>query len=260
MWDAKSDHYDMTVRQARGIRKTLKRIIDSCDVYPRKGTFVDSVSLALFLRMCEVHETICILVGKGLHRDAVVLGRGLCESAITHYWMTNKDVNRRFDRYVHFLGKIQKQNIAVVEKHYGHKQALTKEQLDLVRETEKHFKNFGKQWNDVKIGEMAYEADAYETLPDGSSVNMAVSYDLFYWWFSLLAHPSIEAIQNFLPPQGSVFRSSRKPTVRRTLQEDEVLFLSTTWLLMIASRIDTVMSLGQDKEFEKTLLRIRKSK
>jgi hypothetical protein len=247
----------MNARQARGIRTRLQNILDSSRIYPRRGTAVDTVSLAMFLRMCELHETICLLATKKRYRDAVILARTLLEAAISLYWLTNKDVEYRFDRYLYVLGKVHKDNIAVVEKYYGHKHTSTKAERELVRETEKLFKHFGKQWNDVKISQMAEENDSFETLPGGAPVNLAIQYDLFYWWFSLLAHPSIEAIQNFVPLTGKPFNTRRAPSPRRTLQEDQVVVLATTWLFMIASRIDTALDLKQDKAIHKTLAKIK---
>lgn len=249
----------MTIQQARGIQKRLRRILDSCEIYPRRGNHLDAVSFSLFLRMCELHETVCILAGKGLYRDAVVLSRMLCEAVISYNWLTNKDTNRRFSRYVYFKGKIQKQNIEVVEKHFKQKTELTSEQKALGRETEKLFKDFGKQWNDVKISNMAHEADTYETIAADSLGNMVVTYELFYWWFSLHAHPSIEAIQNFLPPAGKPFTTKRKPASHRTLQETIVVFQSTFWLFLIANRIDSVMALGQDAPLRKVIKLFKKS-
>lgn len=210
--------------------------------------------------MCELHETVCILVGKGLYRDAVVLSRTLCEAVISYNWLTNKDINRRFSRYVYFKGKIQSQNIEVVQKHFKLKHTLTLEQKALNRETERLFKDFTKQWNDVTLSRMAHEADTYETIAADSLGNMVVTYELFYWWFSLHAHPSIEAIQNFLPPTGKPFRTTRTPASHQTLQERVVMFQSTFWLFLIANRIDSVMALGQDAPLKRVLNAINRTK
>ena len=107
---------DMSVDKARRIRRILLNLVDKSEIYPRRGTHIDSVSLALFWRMAELHESICSLVVRGHRRDAAVLGRTLCEALITCYWLTNKDQDRRFDRYVNFWGKVRHENIARTTK------------------------------------------------------------------------------------------------------------------------------------------------
>lgn len=248
----------MTVAKARRIREKLRRLLDACEIYPRRNTFVDSVSLALFQRMCELHESLCLLASIGRYRDAVVLGRTLCEAAISHYWLTNKDTDVRFDRYVYFAGQVRLENIGRVQEHYGQRHIPSDPtQLFVMNQAAKLFKK-SLQWNDKNISEMASEPDAYEKRKDGSAPDLSPQYRLFYWWFSLLAHPSIEAVQNFLPGDSEAFRVDKKPSPDKTIPEEYVVFLSTVWLFLIASRIDTVMDLEKGKELRRIFSNIKR--
>jgi len=111
----------MSVPKASRIRRKLVALIDECEIYPRRNSHIDAVSLALFSRMAELHKTICYLAGRSLHRDAVILARTLCEAHISLYWLTNKNSDKRIDRYVKFWGQVRRQNMVRVEKHFGYK-------------------------------------------------------------------------------------------------------------------------------------------
>ena len=56
----------------------------------------------MYSRMAELHESLCILVDQGRRRDAAILARTLCEAQISYYWLTNKDITERFNRYIKF--------------------------------------------------------------------------------------------------------------------------------------------------------------
>jgi hypothetical protein len=96
---------DLSVRRARNIRRALVALIDQSDIRPRKHSHLESISLALFARMAELHKTICLLASRKRLRDAVILARTLCEANITLYWLTNEqESDQRIDRYVAFGG------------------------------------------------------------------------------------------------------------------------------------------------------------
>jgi len=208
---------------------------------------LDSVSLALFGRMAELHESICLLASKGRRRDAVILGRTLCEAAITLYWLTNdQESDQRINRYIKFGGQVILENMARVEKHFGYKHVpRRKAEIQLLQEARILFRNDRYKWNDVPIGRMAAEPDSYSEKIGGKSSNVEAQYEIFYFWFSLLAHPSIKGIQNFLPKWGIPFECSRF-NPHQSIPEQHVVFLSTCWLFSIASRIATMLKLRRD--------------
>src|SRR5437867_2603056 len=98
---------DLTVGKARDLRERMHAILNEAGVYPRPGSDIDTISLALYRRMAELHESICILVERDCRRDAVILGRTLLEAQITYYWLTNKDLATRFNRYLMFAAQVR---------------------------------------------------------------------------------------------------------------------------------------------------------
>ena len=51
---------DMSVAKVREIRTRLNELLDGCAVYPRRFNRIDGVSLALYSRISELHESLCV--------------------------------------------------------------------------------------------------------------------------------------------------------------------------------------------------------
>jgi hypothetical protein len=188
--------------------------------------------------MAELHETICLLASKNRLRDAVILGRTLCEANISLYWLTNdRGSDERINRYLKFGGKVTLENMIRTKKYFSYEYVpKEKWEIALLKEAEAMFRNDRYKWNNTPIGKMATESDSYEAPPTGKASSMEPVYELFYYWFSLLAHPCIKAIENFLPAWGVPFKCFR-PSAHQTIPEKHVVFLSTCWLFSMALRI-----------------------
>ena len=243
---------EFSVQRARSIRRALVSLIDRSEICPRKYSHLESISLALFGRMAELHETICLLASKKRLRDAVILGRTLCEANITLYWLTNDpNSNERMNRYVTFGGQVTLENMARIKKHFNYEYVpKDRREIALLKEAGILFRNDRYKWNPIPIGKMAREADFYGPAAPGEPSSMEPVYELFYFWFSLLAHPCIEAIQNFLPASGVPFKCFR-PSPRETLPENHVVFLSTCWLFSIALRISKFSLVRRGDELDR---------
>ena len=247
---------DMSADKARRIRRILLNLVDKSEIYPRRGTHIDSVSLALFWRMAELHESICSLVVRGHRRDAAVLGRTLCEALITCYWLTNKDQDRRFDRYVNFWGKVRHENIARTTKYFNYRYVPKSPiEISLIEHAKAEFRR--NQWNEKHLADMAREALEGERRPDGTCVSLDQDYELFYFWLSLASHPSVMAIECFLPSTGEPFDSARPPRPYLNPAEDKLVFLSTIWLFRILMRINKTLKLKYDARLERIFRAIK---
>ena len=201
--------------------------------------------------MAELHKTICFLVGRSLHRDAVILARTLCEAHISLYWLTNKDLHKRFDHYFKFWGQVRSLNKNRVKKWFNYEYTpIDSLEIELIEEARNIFKEASLQWNEKSIRKMAAENDEYEQKPDGSPINLLFQYEMLYFWFSLQSHPSIFAIQNFLPHSGRAFLSSRFPLKWQSLPEKEVVALSTIWLFAITDRVNSALNLGKERDLK----------
>ncbi|SRR6266446_1872714 len=241
---------DMTVEKAREIRAKLNTFLDECGVYPRPSNEIDGVSFAMYSRMAELHESLCILVDQGRRRDAAILARTLCEAQISYYWLTNKDITERFNRYIKFGAQVRRQNLKRIDEFYE----LAEDpdygvDEELLAEAEELFKN-AAQWNEKSLYEMANEHDEHDERVDKTKSANNAQYRLFYFWFSLLAHPSAEAIQNFFPPAREPFRTDRPPEAYQGFQEQTVAFLSTMWLFTIFIRMDLTLGLQLGEKIE----------
>ena len=243
---------DLTAAKARKVRRALVALIDRSKICPRRNSYLDSVSLALFARMAELHETLCLLASKKRLRDAVILGRTLCEAAISLYWLSNdRDTDERINRYVKFGGQVTLENMERIKKYFGYEHVpKDRREIQLLKEAAILFKNDRYKWNHVSIGRMAAEPDSYEQGPTGEAVNIEAQSKLFYFWFSLLAHPCIKAIENFLPMWGVPFKCFR-PTRHQTIPEQYVVFLSTCWLISIVLRISKFSVIKKREELDR---------
>jgi hypothetical protein len=229
---------EFSVKRARSIRRALVDLIDKSQICPRRNSHLESVALALFARMAELHETICILASRQRLRDAVILARTLCEAKISLYWLTNeRGSDERVDRYVAFAGQVTLENMVRIKKHFSYEYApKDPREINLLREARILFRNDRYRWNPIPIGKMAAESDTFGPVTSGKLSSMEPVYELFYYWFSLLSHPCIKAIENFLPRWGIPFKCAR-PSTHQSLPERHVVFLSTCWLFSMALRI-----------------------
>lgn len=242
---------------ANRIRRSLVRIVDGCEIYPRRGTHLDSVSLAMFARMAELHEGVCFLTQKGRRRDGAILARTLCEAAITYNWLTNGPTENRIDRYLKYWGKVRQVNMDRIPKYFGYTYTPTDPvEIRLINEAKVLFRQ--NQWNEKNISDMAQEPIEGETNPDGTHVNLSAQYELFYFWLCLTSHPTIMAIKCFLPGPGQPFSSSSRPRPYVSIPESYLLFLSTVWLFQITRRINQTLKLRRDTELNTIFGKIKK--
>jgi len=251
---------EFSVKRARSIRRALVNLIDKSQICPRRNTHLDSVALALFSRMAELHETICLLASKGRLRDAVVLARTLCEANISLYWLTNdRESDERVDRYVMFAGQVTLENMVRIKRHFSYDYVpKDPREINLLKQATILFRKDRYRWNPVPIGQMAAESDTFGPVPPGKPSSMEPVYELFYYWFSLLAHPCIEAIENFLPPWGIPFKCGR-PSTHQSLPERHVVFLSTCWLFSMALRISKFSLIRSEDELGRIWARLKRS-
>jgi hypothetical protein len=208
--------------------------------------------------MAELHETICLLASRKRLRDAVVLARTLCEANISLYWLTNdRETDERINRYVAFGGQVTLVNMDRIKKYFSYEYVpKDRWEIDLLKEARILFRNDRYKWNNIPISKMAAEPDSYEPPPTGKPTTMEPVYELFYYLFSLLAHPCIKAIENFLPAWGTPFKCFR-PSAYLTLQERHVVFLSTCWLFSIALRISKFSLIGRGSELKRIWVRLK---
>jgi hypothetical protein len=253
-------NHDMSVREANSIRRKLFRLIDKCEIYPRANTNEDKIALALFSRMGELHKSICALARLDLRRDAVILGRTLCEGNITYYWLTNNEAESRFERYAAFGAQVRHLNVELAERYFAYRHiAADKQERRLLEEAAAHLKPLERQWNRRSISKMAGVPDTYNVGSAATSTGLTSRYDLAYFWFSLHSHPCVWAVRCFLPPPGEVYRSSRAPRRVRDIAERHVVFLSTLWLYSMALRVNNVFGLRRSSQFRQILWQISRS-
>ncbi|MFZ0959886.1 MAG: DUF5677 domain-containing protein [Terriglobia bacterium] len=250
---------DLSLRRARNIRRALVALIDRSQIRPRKYPHLESISLALIARMAELHETICLLASRKRLRDAVILARTLCEANITLYWLTNEqESDQRIDRYVTFGGQVQLLNMERVKKYFRYDYVpKNKLELDLLEDARVRFQNDRYKWNNVPISKMAAERDIYDPVSTGTPPSMQPVYELFYYWCSLLAHPCIKAIENFLPRWGVPFKCFQ-PSAHQTVPEMHVVFLSTCWLFSMAVRISKITLVRKGDQLDQIWERLKR--
>jgi hypothetical protein len=250
---------DMSLRKANRIRRRLAEIVDTCEIYPRRGTHLDSVSLALFSRMVELHQGVCLLAKSGHRRDGAILLRTLCEAVIIYYWLTNTDTEDRFDRYLKYWGKVRNENMKRVAKYFGHRYTPTSStELSILKEAEALFQR--NRWNEKDVFEMAREPIKGEMKPDGTEVDLSAQYELSYYWLCQVSHPTIMAIECFLPWPREPYSSSRPPRPYVSIPESFLLFLSTVWLFKITRRLNQTLDLHRDTELDRIFGEIKKNK
>jgi Family of unknown function (DUF5677) len=247
----------MSAKRALAVRRRLIAFFDKRQIYPRRRTNMDTVCLAMFGRMAETHKSICELAGHGAIRDSVILGRTLCEAALTIRWLTNSEGEERLDPFVKFWGQVRRTNMRLTKKYFNYNHSPTDPtERNMLEQAKGLFRENAKQWSDVKVSRMAGEPDMYD------QGNLFPQYELFYYWFSLESHPSIIAVEAFLPFSGEPFSSSKVPHEFRTIAGATVVYLSTLWLWTIAWRIARVLklsNLGEIDEIFRLLSTRRKS-
>gem|GEM_PF-3912549 len=210
--------------------------------------------------MAELHESVCVLAQTGRRRDAVILGRTLCEAAIVIRWLTNHDDDDRLDRYVGFGGQVLRKLIAGAEKYMGYKDSPPEWVERVIKESAKLFKEGASQWSVEGIRKMAEETDFHERSPDGKPVNLDPQHGVSYFLFSLHSHPTIWTIQNFLPAHGEALKSLSQSSGYRDIAELVAVRFCTVWLYYVGARVNLVLRLRKDKQLSQIWEEIKTAK
>jgi hypothetical protein len=189
----------------RTLKRTVKKIRKSLDdkqFYPRANVMLDRVVLTLVSKSVNVAQGVVSLIDAGLPEEAFGLSRTLVEVALSLRFITNRDSERRANRFAHYSAKWKLELIRRAIKHFKAQDSkgqlqpkYTKSQLRkmtpdyerMVKLARKYPKRFAAGWSGKNVKEMALEADGHDKI-DGKPVVWEFDYDWIYAWTSQYVH------------------------------------------------------------------------
>ncbi len=233
------------LQNSQKLAARLTAAFEEKNVYVRRRTAVDAVLGAHLRRAMRAHASLLNLASLGHGEDAQVLARVTLEILIQVRFLTSRDTERRCWKFLEFEAKQIERTRKVVLKHSPNQ--ILREHPERVQ-IEQCAARFGTHvyW-DRPIADMANEADGIEVDSSGAPINLVWYYDVPYFFTSCYAHSSALGLRDLYPEQSAPFRFGTVD--QRKLCEDAV-FLSSSCLVMIATRISFIWGLDLNTKME----------
>jgi hypothetical protein len=187
--------------------RRLERYLNDLKIMPATAVFRSAVLLPLLSKTLTTARAVCASVEAGFPAEAFATTRTLLEIFFTVRYFTNKDTEKRIERYVKYFARVRVEWKKVIEEHLpvsaAHLKALDPEIV-------KHAKEFKSksQWNEegVILRVMAMEPDTFEVDDHGIGINSKFDYDAIYFWTSQYVHTTVEAMEGHAVAPGEVFK------------------------------------------------------
>ena len=163
--------------------------------------------MPLLSKTLTVGRAICLLVDGGFAAEAFATSRTLIEIFLTVRYITNKDTEKRAERYVKYHARVRVEWKKIIEEHMP----LTAKGLKAIDpdviEKAREFKSRG-HWAEegVRAKMMAVEEDTRETDKEGKGINSKFDYDALYFWTSQYVHATVDGIGGHACGPGEIFR------------------------------------------------------
>lgn len=233
------------INNSRELITRLISLFEAKAVYIRRGTAVDAVLAAHLRRAIRAHESILTLAILGHGEDCQVLARVGLEVLIQIRFLTSRDTPNRCQKFLEFEAKQIERTRTVIKKHSPNQ--ILREHPDRAH-IEACAARFGTHiyW-DRPIADMANEEDGVEVDSNGKPVNLIWYYDVPYFFTSCYAHSSPLGLRDLYPDLESPFRLD---AIRQSKLCEDAIFLSSSCLVMTASRISHIWGINLSDNLE----------
>lgn len=228
-------------REMRRLILKIEAFFNKERYYPRGHLYLDKVVLAHVSKGLNVAKAVMQLVDAGLPEEAFGLSRTLLEVALNLRFITNRNSERRAQRFAQYWGRWHMELIKRTLKHFYtidaegkrvpkySKAELSKMMGDYTRSMKLARKYpRGTSWLDAprrkskkaRVGRktrgrgvwmIANEPDKYEQV-EGMPLTWNFDYDWIYFWTSQYVHASVVSMLSHAAAPGEPFSIDAAPT------------------------------------------------
>lgn len=187
----------------RFVRRT-KIALNNRGYYPRKGSYTDSVLLAIFSKSIRVSESICSLLEAGFDEEAFGMTRTLLDLLFNIRYIVNRDTENRAKLFYNFFSRNTVHWEYVVSEFYA-PGAITLPPLNpKISDLAKTYKD-PHRWAGpgMTAQKIAMEPDTDELDSSGHEITFKFQYEVLFRWTSHFIHPSVIALYSHLIEPGS---------------------------------------------------------
>jgi len=97
---------------------SLERYLNRSQITPATGLLRSAVLLPLLSKALTVGRAICVLVDAGFPAEAFGMSRTIIEMFFTVRYITNKDTERRAERYVKYHARVRVEWKKIIDEHF----------------------------------------------------------------------------------------------------------------------------------------------
>lgn len=222
--------YNQEMAQRAKAKKVLKQIsrleryLNRERFRPMTSRYRSALLLSLLSKALTVGRAVVTLVDAGFPAEAFTLSRILIEMFFTIRYITNKDTEKRAERYIKYFARVRVEWKRIIEAHLP---KTGKELRDLdpdILENAGEFRSH-VHWAEpgVTVKTMATEEDTVEFNKEGKGIDSAFDYDALYFWTSQYVHVTVEGIRGHSCAPGEIFKVRMRYADERDL-ENNALF------------------------------------
>jgi hypothetical protein len=196
----------------------LERYLNRERFMPMTCRYRTAVLLSLLSKSLTVGRAVCALVDAGFPAEAFALSRTMIEIFFTIRYITNKDTEKRAERYVKYFARVRVEWKRIIDAHLPKTaEELRKLDPDILMHAEEFESRIHWAEPGVSAKTMATEADTAEMTPAGEGIDSAFDYDALYFWTSHFVHATVEGIRGHSVGGGEVFRVRMRYAEERDL-------------------------------------------
>ena len=185
----------------------LENFLNREKFQPATASYRTAVLLPLLSKALTVGRAVCALVQAGFCAEAFATTRTVIEIFFTVRYITNKETEKRAERYVKYHAKVSTEWMKSIRQYLPDMvEKLRPLDAQIMKNAEVFDSRARWAGPGVTAKTMAHEEDSFEYKEDGKGINTAFAYDTSYFATSQYVHATVEALGAHYSEPGKIFR------------------------------------------------------
>jgi hypothetical protein len=186
---------------------SLEAHINKLEIIPATDLYRSAVLLALLSKALTVSRATCALIDKSFNAEAFGLSRTLIEIFFYVRYISNKDTEKRAERYVNYSARVRVEWKDILEEHAPDTPAhLLNLDPEVIKKAEEFYSKANWTGHRGQIQFMALELDTVEVDAQDKPITSKFDYDALYFWTSHFVHATVDGIVGHATIRGEPFR------------------------------------------------------
>ena len=212
----------------------LERHINRWKMVPAVHYLRSRVILPLLSKSLTVGKAVCALIDAGYPAEAFATSRTLLALVFTVHYITNKDMEKRAERYVKYQARVEVEWRRIAQKHFPAKAAKLRPLSPHILAMAKEFKSKGNWTGEHgQAKAMAIEEDTFELDERGVGFKNEFDYDGLYFWTGQYVHATVAGIGGHTTAPGEVFKVRARKQMEKQECATDALYVTVVTLCKI---------------------------